>query len=197
MKAAMHTASVRFANVKAIFRSHCRPTLQYNDGGRSAAGFSGKTGDCVCRAIAIATGKPYAEVYAELTTLGWNCWEPWNRSYRTNGDYWLNHSSYCDPATDTYLFEEEFRQYGFWRGPEDNTDISDTEAHRRIHSYLSSLGWEYTENSGVYWRALPAAPLIVSIRGHLIAAIDGVIHDTFDCSRGGTACVEGYWREQV
>ena len=35
------------------------PRWQYNDGGRSAAGFSGKTGDCVCRAIAIATGKPY------------------------------------------------------------------------------------------------------------------------------------------
>lgn len=38
----------------------------YNDGGRAAAGYKGTTGDCVTRAIAIATGKPYAEVYAEL-----------------------------------------------------------------------------------------------------------------------------------
>ena len=37
-----------------------------NDGGRSAAGFKGKTGDCVCRAIAIASGLPYEEVYATL-----------------------------------------------------------------------------------------------------------------------------------
>jgi hypothetical protein len=38
----------------------------YDDGGREAAGFKGKTGDCVTRAIAIATGKPYQEVYDAL-----------------------------------------------------------------------------------------------------------------------------------
>ena len=39
--------------------------FQYNDGGRKDAGFKGKIQprDCVCRAIAIATGKPYREVY--------------------------------------------------------------------------------------------------------------------------------------
>ena len=37
-----------------------------NDGGREAAGFKGKAGDCVARAVAIASGKPYAEVYAAL-----------------------------------------------------------------------------------------------------------------------------------
>jgi hypothetical protein len=34
-----------------------------DDGGRAATGFSGKTGDCVVRAIAIACELPYAEVY--------------------------------------------------------------------------------------------------------------------------------------
>ena len=38
----------------------------YDDGGRAAAGFKGKAGDCVARAVAIASGKPYAEVYAAL-----------------------------------------------------------------------------------------------------------------------------------
>src|SRR5262245_2426353 len=37
-----------------------------NDGGREAAGFKGQTGDCVTRAIAIATGEPYREVYDAL-----------------------------------------------------------------------------------------------------------------------------------
>lgn len=41
----------------------------YSDGGREAAGFKGKTGDCVTRAIAIATGKPYTEVYDALNNL--------------------------------------------------------------------------------------------------------------------------------
>ena len=41
----------------------------YNDGGRRDAGFKGETGDCVTRAIAIATGTRYRQVYRELTEL--------------------------------------------------------------------------------------------------------------------------------
>jgi hypothetical protein len=37
-----------------------------DDGGREAAGFKGSAGDCVCRAIAIASGVPYKEVYGVL-----------------------------------------------------------------------------------------------------------------------------------
>lgn len=39
---------------------------QHNDGGRADAGRKGSARDCVCRAIAIATGKPYSEVYDAL-----------------------------------------------------------------------------------------------------------------------------------
>jgi hypothetical protein len=35
----------------------------FDDGGRKAAGYKGSTGDCTCRAIAIATGMPYQSVY--------------------------------------------------------------------------------------------------------------------------------------
>lgn len=38
----------------------------YDDGGRTAAGFKGKAGDCVARSVAITSGRPYAEVYAAL-----------------------------------------------------------------------------------------------------------------------------------
>lgn len=38
----------------------------YDDGGRKASGRKGKAGDCVCRAVAIATGRPYHELYALL-----------------------------------------------------------------------------------------------------------------------------------
>lgn len=40
--------------------------FMWNDGGRAAAGFVGLAGDCVTRAIAIATGTRYRDVYAEL-----------------------------------------------------------------------------------------------------------------------------------
>ena len=41
----------------------------YDDGGRKAAEFSDHSDDCACRAIAIATGKPYRQVYDELNAL--------------------------------------------------------------------------------------------------------------------------------
>ena len=40
--------------------------FQFDNGGREAAGFKGRAGDCVCRSIAIASGRPYAEIYARL-----------------------------------------------------------------------------------------------------------------------------------
>ena len=42
----------------------------FDDGGRKDAGFKGTTSDCVCRAIAIATEKPYAEIYALINEFG-------------------------------------------------------------------------------------------------------------------------------
>lgn len=35
----------------------------FNDGGRTDAGYRGFTGDCACRAIAIATGMSYQDAY--------------------------------------------------------------------------------------------------------------------------------------
>lgn len=41
----------------------------FNDGGRAAAGYKGKTSDCVVRAIAIATDVPYADVYSKINSI--------------------------------------------------------------------------------------------------------------------------------
>ena len=38
----------------------------YDDGGRIAAGYKNSAGDCVCRAVAIASGRSYAEVRDRL-----------------------------------------------------------------------------------------------------------------------------------
>lgn len=37
--------------------------FHYNDGGRAEAGFKGSADDCAVRAIAIASGRPYKEIY--------------------------------------------------------------------------------------------------------------------------------------
>jgi hypothetical protein len=41
----------------------------HSDGGRAAAGYKGDAPDCVTRAIALATGKPYKEVYDSINEL--------------------------------------------------------------------------------------------------------------------------------
>lgn len=41
---------------------------------------------------------------------------------------------------------------------------------------------------------LPAGRLVVDVSKHYTAVIDGVNYDAFDCSRGGTRVVYGYWR---
>ena len=52
---------------------------EMDDGGREAAGRKGKTGDCVTRALAILTGRPYLECYRALAEA--NSKEPRSRSY--------------------------------------------------------------------------------------------------------------------
>ena len=43
--------------------------FMYDDGGPAAAGYKGRAGDCVVRAIAIAAQKPYQEVYDAINAL--------------------------------------------------------------------------------------------------------------------------------
>lgn len=137
--------------------------FQYNDGGRAAAGFKGETGDCVTRAIAIATGKPYAEVYREINELATTERAAKRRPSRSSA----------------------------------RTGVRKTTTRR----YLEAAGWTWTPTMRigtgctVHLRAdeLPQGRLIVSVSKHIVAVIDGVIHDTHDCSREGTRCVYGYW----
>jgi hypothetical protein len=92
-----------------------------------------------------------------------------------------------------YLADEEF------------FDGSDAKhgVHKQLwKTFLTSLGWTWTPTMGigtgctVHLRdgELPMGRLIVSVSRHLVAVIDGVINDRYDCSRNGTRCVYGYFR---
>ena len=135
----------------------------FNDGGRKLAGYKGKTGDCVTRAIAIATGLPYQEVYDALNGLA----DSERTGKRKRGK----------SNSRTGVYKQTKRKY------------------------LESLGWTWTPTmqigSGckVHLRSdeLPSGRLIVALSRHSAAVIDGVLHDTYDCSRHGTRCVYGYF----
>lgn len=69
------------------------------------------------------------------------------------------------------------------------------------HKLLLDLGatWVPTMSIGsgckVHLRAdeLPAGRLVVRCSKHVVAVIDGVMHDEYDPSRDGTRCVYGYY----
>jgi hypothetical protein len=139
----------------------------YDDGGRWDAGYRPRhVGDCVCRAIAIATGRPYREGYEELfTEIGWSP----GKSGRKEADGLIR------PRADGEM--------------------------KLTRWYLEQKGWTWTPtmkvgqgcNVHLAEDELPLGRLIVRVSRHLVAVIDGVIHDTHDCSRDGTRCVYGYF----
>lgn len=67
--------------------------------------------------------------------------------------------------------------------------------------YLKSLGWTWVptmkigQGCKVHLRKseLPNGRLVVRVSGHLVAVINGEIHDSNDCSRDGSRCVYGYF----
>jgi len=138
-----------------------------DDGARSLAGYTGTTGDCVCRAISIATGKPYQEVYDALNELG------------------------------------QFERTGKRKRGKSNARTGVFK--RTIHKIMEQFGWEWTPTmfigSGckVHLRSdeLPKGNLVVIVSKHSVAVINGVIHDMYDCSRGGTRCVYGYYKQKT
>lgn len=40
---------------------------------------------------------------------------------------------------------------------------------------------------------LPKGRIVCNLSGHFVAVIDGVLHDTYDCTRDGSRCVYGYY----
>ena len=141
-----------------------------DDGGRAAAGFKGKAGDCVCRAIAIVTGKPYAEVYQRL-----------------------GKETGAQRATRRTKKQSASARNGVWT------------SCKWFDDYMAELGLEWTrtmkigQGCTVHLKAdeLPSGGLVVSLSRHMAAVIDGELHDTHDCSRDGTRCVYGYWKQRA
>jgi hypothetical protein len=151
-----------------VFKSPVRCEFVEDDGGRAAAGYGEPEGDCVARAIAIATSKPYAEVFEALKGA---------------------HARYVKrlrPGSEAHGHEERRRTEPIHNGCSEKVS----------GPYLRSLGWQYTRvRERVYFRAgaLPSGRLIVDLNRHYVALIDGVIHDTYDSGGHGRRPVDGYW----
>lgn len=151
--------------------------FQFNDGGRAEAGYKGNVGDCVCRAIAIAADLPYQEVYTRLFVLA--------KTFASSGGR-------CKVSK----LMAKAKPGSKWDASPGNG------VHKKVYEpYLTSLGFKWFPimkiGSGctVHLRPgeLPGGTLIVRVSCHLTTVIDGVIHDTYDCSRNEDRCVYGYY----
>lgn len=148
--------------------------FQHNDGGRHAGGYKGLTGDCVTRSIAIATGKPYQQVYDDLNALG----KQERAGKRKRG------KSSARNGVHKATIRKYLASIGWtW------TPTMQVGSGCKTHLVDSEL---------------PTGRLIVQVSKHLTTVIDGVIHDTFDPQRStiivkngiqriAGRCVYGYW----
>ena len=67
--------------------------------------------------------------------------------------------------------------------------------------YLKDIGWRWIPTMSIGQgckihlkeNELPSGRIICKVTKHITAVIDGVINDTYDCSRNETRCVYGYW----
>lgn len=135
-----------------------------NDGGRDACGFKGETGDCVTRAIAIASGLSYRDVYDRINFVAKS--ERLTKKRRSKSSA---RTGVHKPTIDKLMKELGavwFPLMGIGTGCK--VHLSDKELP-------------------------PQGRFVLSLSRHLAAWIDGQLHDTYDCSRDGTRCVYGYW----
>ena len=146
----------------------------YDDGGRASAGFRGTAGDCVVRAVAIATGQPYTVVYAALSA-GARAQRKTRRSRQR-----------ASARDGVNVRRKWFRDYMAGLG----------------WHWTPTMGIGTGCRIHLYGGELPAGRLVVSLSRHYTAVVDGVIHDTHDPQRE-THCVEpdhgqplrvGQWR---
>lgn len=139
----------------------------YNDGGRAKAGFRGSADDCVCRAITIASGLPYAKVYEALAEGN----ASQRRGKHDKGK--RQRTARSGINTTRKWFKDYMASLGFhW-----------------VPTMHIGQGCKVHLKDG----ELPMGRLVVAVSKHYTAVINGEIYDTYDPQRGGQRCVYGYY----
>lgn len=142
--------------------------FNYNDGGRVAAGYKGgQTGDCVARAIAIATGKPYDVIYKRLADGTYD--QRRGKGHKTGRP----RSAANGINVKRQWFKRYMQSLGF--------------------TWVSTMGIGTGCKVHLREDELSKGHLVVAVSKHYTAVINHVINDTFNPDRNGTRCVYGYW----
>lgn len=140
--------------------------FELDDGGRSAAGYKGSAGDCVARSIAIASGRPYFEIYQRLVAE--------TGDQRTGKSGKRPRSARNGVDVGRKWFKDLMAELCFtW------TSTMAIGSGCKVHLRDGEL---------------PMGRLVVAVSRHYTAVVDGTIRDTHDPQRDGMRCVYGYWK---
>lgn len=154
----------------------------YDDGGRSKYFKGENVGDCVCRAITIATGMDYKEVYDELQ----------RRSKFETETQLKHHRGGKRSSARNGVFRETWKEY-----------LNDIGWKKH-----STCGFGKGVQCHLTADELPSGIVIVEVARHLVCVIDGVVHDTYDSSckqyydtlgnliTNNRRAVYGYWTKE-
>lgn len=165
MRASTTTADIP---AKTLVAPPQRRALEWrlDDGGRAAAGFRGRADDCVTRAIAIASGRPYRDVYNDLFERA-----------RQDNERRRAKSTKLSPRLGSQrgIYEPYLAELGWEWVPTMRIGSG-----CQVHLAAGELPGD--------------RPLIARLSRHVAAVIDGVVHDTYDPTAGGLRCVYGYFQ---
>lgn len=153
----------------------------HNDGGRSAAGYKGTTGDCGVRALAVAVfgAKPAWQGIEHAGAAA---------AYEQARELVLRHA----------------KRERLTKQRPTRSSVGSGIRRPTMHRIMVELGWRWRATMAIgggcttHLRSdeLPDGRLILNLSKHYCAMIDGVVHDNHCDDRDGTRCVYSYWYQE-
>ena len=157
--------------------------FNYNDGGRSNYFKATSVGDCVTRAISIATGRDYKEVYDRLKEMA-------------KRESVKHHRGHKQSSVRDGVFRETWKRYLKEIGWVHHSTCEFGSMENKV---------KFTQDAIDDGQLPSKGNVIIQLSKHLTCLVDGVINDTYDCSVKDSydmfgnshindqRCVYGYW----
>lgn len=143
----------------------------YDDGGKSKYISQKLSGDCFCRAVAIASGIEYIEVAKVISHFA--------AKERVSAKRLRKYKSAKSAISSAGA--------GVWKSTGER--VLKHLGFEKVYSMRVGVGCEVHVKAS----ELPLGRLVLSLSRHYAAVIDRVLHDNHDCSRDGTRCVYAIW----
>ena len=155
--------------------------FQKNDGGRREAGYTGTTGDCVTRAVAIGTEQEYGRVYDIL-------------SEGQRDHFFEKLSKVPHPSLKPHLVGRKSVGYTLNGKTRTRNESARTGVRRTVYFCVEALGKMLPDDRTIIccvWDWVDRKKVSAGKAGHYTTLINGVVHDMGNTTKWR---VNGYWQ---